>query len=260
MFSNLISSINFRIDKFQIIINGKKQEAFFFRPSETNKLMSVITFLHGHINKPESFDPVIGFSSYWLPYVMQGWSIFLPLMPGSCGSEGEDDFAGPETISCLSASIHNILLHIPNINRSKVIIHGFSKGAMSAALLLEQPSSPFKAAILQSGIYDFRHHYETAKDETVRSRIEKITQNDEEAFRIRSAITAVSSITCPLLILHGNNDQVVDVGESLQFSEQLNIFHKIHQTIIYEQGDHRLTGAQKQVSDAIEAFLHKHVL
>lgn len=224
---------------------------------KTNEKSPVVVYIHGHMDK----DNIPSYSSIssppttyiWHGLIRQGFAVFMPTMVGYGSTGGEPDACGPRTIRGIRAGIDEILLKSEIIDKKRIIIYGISRGGNVAAQLATKYPNLFAGAILQSGFYDAENNYKTTKIDGIRKTIDHENGSGEQAFKERSPINYMAQLTCPVLILHGAEDDRVDVSEAKNLDEKLNTLKKTHTTVILPGTDHYIVG--KQRSELIQPFL-----
>jgi len=226
---------------------------------KTSKKSPVVIYIHGHMDK----DHISNYSSIssppttyiWHGLINQGFAVFMPTMVGYGPTGGSPDACGPRTIRGIKAGIDEILLKSEVVDKKRIIVYGISRGGNVAAQLTTKYPDLFAGAIFQSGFYDAKNNYETTKIDGIRKTIDYENGSGDQAFKERSPINDMRQLTCPVLILHGAEDDRVDVSEAKSLDEKLNILKKAHTTVILPDTDHYIIG--KQRTDLIQPFLKK---
>ncbi|MBU2639134.1 MAG: prolyl oligopeptidase family serine peptidase [Nanoarchaeota archaeon] len=147
-----------------------------------------------------------------------------------CGKEVKDIIAGG-----------NYLQNLRYVNKNKIIIHGTSRSATLAALVLSK-TDIFSAGVLASGFYDLYKQYKY--EEKYRKEIFPTKQAlnnkeiEEVPYKQRSPINFVKNINCPLLIVHGTDDPITPLDFSLEFYKKLKKYGKDVLFIKYKRFAH----------------------
>jgi len=138
--------------------------------------------------------------------------------PGYGNSDGPPDFCGPRTQGAVVRALA-LLRSKPFVNPDKVVIYGYSRGAIVAAMVAT--SDPRLAGVvLGAGAYDFATWYPTPL-RGIDTNIQQEAGTTAEAFRSRSALYHVEKITAPVLILHGGKDDRVPLQQAERFAQAL---------------------------------------
>lgn len=209
------------VEAFVSLLGGAQQPAIFF--------------IHGHMS--DGFDA--------LAYLRRGWAertvICCPSMPGYGGSSGPADFCGPFTRFAIR-QVLDAFLEDHRIDRSRVGLWGVSRGACVAAQLLAEVGNRFRCAVLQSGIYDLAA--EAARDDMlpgIRANMTKETNGaSADALEVRSPIRDASSMTGPVLLLHGAADTNASPEVARQLDRRLEEVGVQHETHILDGVGHML--------------------
>lgn len=171
-----------------------------------------------------------------------GYNVLLPSQRGFGYSNGPRDYYGPKTISGIAGAVEEAVRE-EKLNPDRIVLHGISRGASVAALLAVKYPNLWKAAIFQAGAYDLRKNYEwEKKDPMIKKDIKDETGLSDEAFRERSAIFEAEKIFCPVLILHGENDDTIPPTLAVEFAEKLQELGKDCTLHLILGGGHKISG------------------
>ncbi len=152
---------------------------------------------------------------------------------GYPGSEGNMEYGKGEI-----TDIGNLTEEIrsrPYIDPGRMGIMGYSRGAHNAILALERYDY-FKAGVLWSTPVDMVDHARVNPwiSEMFGGSPDKVP----EEYRIRSSILFVDQLNCPLLLIHGEKDEVVPVRHTLRLAEALNKHHKPFELKLFPEERH----------------------
>lgn len=212
---------------------GLEQEAIGLFPKQTPA--PGVIFIHGHIGN--AYSSV----SLGKRLIDRGYAAFLPSMMGYGNSAGTPDYCGPKTIEALYKGFE-IFINDPRVDKKRVAIYGVSRGAMTAAQIITQNAFQFAAAVLEVGAYDFEKFYndphtpQGIKDTIVR----EISEPLHDGLHLRSAIRKAEQINCPVFILHGAQDERVNVEQAKFLDAELTRLNKQHELVIIENAKHDL--------------------
>jgi len=223
-------------------------EAILARPSDSGVFPGLI-LVPGYMRSAWDMVPLI------VGFAREGYVCLAVTQPGFGHSEGPPDFAGPRTVATVQAGLE-LLSRSPEVDSSRMGVYGYSRGAMVAGLLAVR-FSRVKAAILGAGIYDLRAAYEEIEIEGIKENIEMEAGTDEETFRLRSLMFSVESLTCPVLIVHGELDRNAPVSQAYLLGDHLKELGKEYDILILPERDHGLR--YDDFREAALAFLKKHL-
>lgn len=249
------------IEEYEYVADGQKLTAILAFPVE-GEVFPVVVDIHGHVignlEEIKKFNPAMGrpYTADIKQFVRRGFAVFLPVMVGYGPTGGERDFCGPKTIQGVMEGIKQIVLKDERLKKDGLIVYGVSRGATVAASLATQYSEHFSAAIFQSGAYDAKNSFEKTQIEGIRDNFRNEAGTSEQAFRERSPLFDMEKLMCPVLILHGENDDRIDVSEAKNLDKRLTELGKTHETIIFSEADHFLP--RPEVMEKILSFLKKH--
>ncbi len=226
-----MSDTNYILTQHFTPIGDNKLESLIGEKPET-KTSYLIFFIHG-------FNHFGGWESLFLlpGIIKEGWTAVLPSQPGFGNSTGARDYCGPSTCDSIAKAIEDISSQL-NISPEKRIIWGVSRGAIVTSLLAGRYPDIAAGFICQSGCYDFKKDFEREdKDPKIKENIiEETNGANEESLQERSVINIISSITKPILILHGNTDTTINVEQADIFAQALEKENKQNELQIVEAG------------------------
>ncbi|MGG4341466.1 alpha/beta hydrolase family protein [Paenibacillus lautus] len=154
-------------------------------------------------------------------FAAQGYAVFAPAYRGNEGSEGRDEFGGADTMDVISAI--EWLSRISWIDNNRIHLLGFSRGAINAAVAAAL-SPHVSKLILWSGVSDLAQTYEERID--LRRMMKRIIGGTPtkfpERYILRSPIHYADRIRCPVLIVHGTQDEQVQVEHSYRMLDKLH--------------------------------------
>lgn len=146
-------------------------------------------------------------------FAMQGFVVFAPYYRGNRGGEGKDEFAGQDRHD----AIYGIDVLKQFINVEKVHLFGFSRGGLMAlwtAILRDD----VKSVVTWAGVSDATATYWDRVD--MRRGLKRIvggTPNKvPENYEDRTPLYEISKLHAPVLIIHGTEDQHVNIEHAYQ--------------------------------------------
>ncbi|HET8575297.1 MAG TPA: alpha/beta fold hydrolase [Candidatus Paceibacterota bacterium] len=228
---------------------GEKFEALFFPSESSPEISPTIVYIHGY-NTFGAWDmiyPARVLTNF-------GYNIILPSQRGFGYSNGPRDYYGPKTISGIADVVQEVIQK-KNLNQKKIAVHGVSRGASVAALLAVHYPKLWKAAVFQSGAYDLQKNYQWEKKHPmIKKQIEDETGLSEEAMRDRSPIFDMKTLACPVLILHGEDDENVPAFLSRELAEELTRLRKPYSFHILPKKGHKMSGPELRKKHILPFF------
>ncbi|WP_374017155.1 prolyl oligopeptidase family serine peptidase [Paenibacillus thiaminolyticus] len=159
--------------------------------------------------------------THWLEQLSShGYIVFAPCYRGNEGGEGRDEFGGADTEDVRAA--WRMLAQLPFVDARRISVMGFSRGAINAARTAAGAPGIHRL-ILWSGVSDLAQTYEERVD--LRRMLKRVIggtpARQEAAFRLRSPIHLAEQISCPVLLIHGTEDEQVPYAHAVQMRDKL---------------------------------------
>lgn len=174
-----------------------------------------------------------------------GYIVVAPHYRGNEGGEGRDEFGGAEREDIDAAFAW--LRQMPQVVPERISLYGFSRGGMMA-LLAAIERKEFLAAVVWGGVSDLFLTYEERVD--LRRMLKRIVghpKKDRDAYLKRSPVFRAAEINCPVLIIHGTEDQNVGVDHAKKLADALQLHGKPHELWLAEGASHLF--ASEQIED-----------
>jgi len=218
-------------------------------PSDTNRKYPCIIWCRGGFGNAGAIDEfnakgILGQLASW------GYVVFASQYRGNSKSEGEDQFGGNDLNDVLN--LIPLAEELDFVDKNLWGIEGWSRGGMMAYLATTK-TNLFKAAVISGGISN-------VDSEFVQNRfIQKLfkltqrenpTENYDDELKSRSVICFPEKIskTTSFLILHGINDERVNVNQAIEISKKM-IENKINlKLVLFDKGDHFLKNHRNEIN------------
>lgn len=196
---------------------GKRVELFWARPAEQGRRPTVL-FIHGHQETHRNGGEMYLDNGRLGTMARRGYVAAAISQPGYGNSDGPPDYCGPFTQGAALA----VLAHLrakPFVDPERIAVFGYSRGATVAAMVATRDAQ-LAGVILGAGVYDFFTWYPTSM-RGINDNISAEAGTSAAAFRARSAWHHAERIRAPVLILHGERDGRIPVGQAQAFAERL---------------------------------------
>jgi len=135
---------------------------------------------------------------------------------GYPGSEGQMEYGKGEIVDI--GRLTEELCARAYVDPARMGIMGYSRGAHNALLAVER-FDYFRAAVLWSTPVDMVDHVNV--NPWIAEMFGGFPDDVPQEYRIRSSLLFTEKIDCPLLLIHGEEDEVVPVRHTLRLAEAL---------------------------------------
>ncbi|WP_274307797.1 alpha/beta hydrolase family protein [Solibacillus daqui] len=196
-----------RLDEVIYYSQGLRVKGLLARPIEDGNYEAIL-YLRGGLQSIGMVRP-----ARIAQFAQHGFVVFAPYYRGNRGGEGKDEFAGDDRYDAISA----IAVLKQFIDVQQVNVFGFSRGGLMA-LWTAILSDEVKSLVTWAGVSDATATYWERVD--MRRGLKRIvggTPNKvPENYEDRTALYDVAQIHAPVLIIHGTEDQHVDIEHAYQ--------------------------------------------
>jgi acetyl esterase/lipase len=245
-----------------VALDGTTLHGRLYLPNKTDLPNTVapppmLVSLHGGPTSQTSID----FNQRYVHWLSLGWAIFVPDYRGSTGWGREYQQAmthrwGDVDVSDTLSGIH-FLVNQQMCDRERIVVMGGSAGGFTALHLLAAEPSMFAGGIALYAVADLielqqnTHRYERHYNATL------VGPFDEAVYQQRSPIHVAENIIAPLLLMHGDADEVVSVGQSQTIAEKLRQRDRNVELVVYPGEGHGWRKAETKLDEIlrIDSFL-----
>lgn len=186
----------------------------------------------------------------------RGYAAAAMTFRGYPGSDGRQEYGKGEIEDVL-----NLVAYLRSqdfVDGGRIGMFGYSRGALNTLLACER-GGDFKAVVLWAAPVDMVAHH--ALNPFIEDLIGGSPDELPQEYRTRSAINFVPSIDCPILIVHGEEDEVIPVKHAYMLAGELEKNNKDFQIKIYPGEGHVFT--LRTLQDAWQetvSFLNSYLL
>ncbi|MFB6093557.1 MAG: prolyl oligopeptidase family serine peptidase [Halanaeroarchaeum sp.] len=235
--------------------------ALFTRPAGEGP-NPVIVDVHGgpESQRRPSFNPVVQY------FLAHGYATFEPNVRGSTGygkayTHLDDVRNRMDAVRDLRAGVE-WLRDRPDVDERRIVAMGGSYGGFMVLAALTEYPDLWAAGVDIVGIANFVTFLENTGDwrRSLREAEYGSLEEDREFLEEISPINTIEAIAAPLLVLHGENDPRVPVGEATQIAEAA-AEHVPVRTRLFEDEGHGFTKQENRIAAYREVvdFLEEHV-
>jgi dipeptidyl aminopeptidase/acylaminoacyl peptidase len=241
--------------------DGSEIEGYLTVPKGTT--MPIATILHPH-GGPGARE--YGGFDYWTSFfVNRGYAVFRPNFRGSSGygrqfAESQMQGWGLTMQDDLTDAAQWLIKQ--NIaDPKRMCIVGASYGGYAAAMAAVKTPDLFACAVSFAGVMDLDLLVSKSRYFLNKKFVRQQIGEDGDDLEARSPYYNAAKITIPMLLLHGEDDRVVDVKQSREMYDELRDLDKPVRYVELENGDHFLSIQRNRhlAFAEMEAFLKKHL-
>lgn len=229
-----------------------KIRGFLIRPKKEGKYPVIIFNRGGNRESGAvSSDMMTNFLS---KIAEQGFIIIGSQLRGGPRSEGSDEFGGKDINDVLS--LIDIIKNLPNADSSKIGMLGISRGVMTNFLVLKQ-TSEIKSCISISGIADLNQKDRPDMESLYKLLIPDYENNPDAALQKRSPLLAISEMknkNISHFIIHGQNDERVNVENALKLYTELSKNKISSRLEIFENDNHGINQHTTELLKSINTW------
>jgi dipeptidyl aminopeptidase/acylaminoacyl peptidase len=214
---------------------GGHVEAYVARPRGAGPFPLVI-LLHGHSFIGRGAEQVLATAQALASEIC--FASLAISLPGYGSTEVANESLEDATRQVVKDGL-SIAKQIGWVDERRVMIYGVSRGATFAAALINDLKE-ISAAVLYSGAYDIERLYRETPSFWLRK---LLNPNGDAHPKLVSFLGEASRWRTPTLILHGEQDKVVPVNQSLLLRDQLKAAGIRYQLVLYPKHGHFLPRA-----------------
>lgn len=258
-------------ENFDYMVDGVLVRGFYVAPKppatpektlKKTPLLPLLIFNRG--GNGDFGASVFGYIMFELfPMAEQGFVVvgsqyrgFIKGIPNS----GNDEFGGKDVDDVLK--LVELAQLFPLADSKKIGMYGFSRGGMMTFMAAKR-SPKISAIAVAGGVVDLSKELEfRAEMENVyRLRIPNYATEKQQALSERSAILWADKIpkTTPILLLHGENDERVNVTNAKAMAKKLTELKQPHKLVIYEGDNHSLSAHRDDMKKELVAWFKQHL-
>jgi dipeptidyl aminopeptidase/acylaminoacyl peptidase len=178
----------------------------------------------------------------------RGWNENIP-------NSGSDEFGGKDLNDVLK--LVDMAAHFPQADSKKIGMYGISRGGMMTYMAARY-SPKVSAIAVAGGVVDLAAElkFRAEMENVYKNRIPDYASQKEQALAERSAILWADKIpkTTPILLLHGEKDEQVDVNNAKLMDQKLTTLKHPHKLVIYAGDGHSINTHRKEMQNELIAW------
>lgn len=237
------------IKNLDLLSQGQRLKVFLVYPGEQGPFPTVLVN-HGGGGMESVYEEMC------LYLAEKGYIATAMTFRGFPGSQGNQEYGKGEIEDILNL-VDFLKSPSSPVVPGEIGMFGYSRGALNA-LLACQRSSDFRAVAVWSAPVEMIRH--THRNTFIQDIIGGSPEEFPEEYYLRSPLNFVERISCPLLIIHGEEDIVIPVEHAYLLAAELKRHNKPFRFRIYPGEGHSL--AQEAFLDAWQEtveFFHQHL-
>ncbi|MGP4070013.1 alpha/beta hydrolase family protein [Halobacillus sp. B29] len=236
--------------------DGLEVKGYMVRPKEIEKDLPLLIFNRGGNQEYGKIDEKM-LSTYLSLWAKKGYVVLASQYRGNDGGEGKEEFGGADVNDVLN--LVQAAEELPNVDVENKVMLGASRGGMMTYLAIKE-GVDIKAAAVVGGITDLFNFYKERV--VVRGMLDELVGDPEEnrdAFEKRSAVYWPDQLVVPLLIMHGEDDWRVPVGQARELTSKLSRENADFEYVEYEDGQHLLNSYVKEYTDNTDQWFQQYI-
>ncbi|NCG66506.1 DUF2584 family protein [Bacillus coagulans] len=189
-------------------------------------------------------------------FASEGFIVFAPFYRGNRGGEGDEDFGGDDMHDAYFG--FDVLMEHERVS-GRVHVFGFSRGGIMA--LGTAQARPAASLVTWGGVSDVALCYAERVD--LRKMMKRVIGGTPEKYpewyRVRTPLYKLGQIGCPVLIIHGEQDQNVSVEHAIRLERGLKQLGKPVETWYFpELGHHFPPPVNRRVVHDASVWMKRH--
>jgi dipeptidyl aminopeptidase/acylaminoacyl peptidase len=250
---------NLIIQRITYLSDGLRVQGYLVEPAAGDSLPAVIFNRGGNRDYTAISDT---FAVVRLGALAQhGYVVAASQYRGNKGGEGREEFGGADVDDVLN--LIPLLDHHPRVDASRLGMYGWSRGGMMTYLALAR-TDRIRGAVVGSGMadaFDMVTRRPEMESGVFAELVPNWAQDREAALAAHSAVRWPEKLckTTPILLLHGSADVRVNPREALSMADALYEAHHPFRFVLFEGGDHALSGFRPEVDRAVTEWLDRYV-
>ena len=254
-------------EQFVYDVDGVKAVGYLILPKAAPaKSLPVLVYNRGGNGKTGSLV-FMNVMSQLMPLAAQGYVVFASNYRGEHNQlnlppeqVGQDEFGGAEVADVLA--FKPMLTKVPAANPEHVAMMGHSRGGMQTWLAAKQWPE-LDALVIVAGVTDLEAElkFRPEMENVFKARIPDYASNKTAVLQQRSVSQFLPQIRAdlPVMIVHGDKDERVAVGNATQIAKLLAQRKQPHELVIVPGGDHSLQKQMPELREQMDQFIRQQL-
>ena len=174
------------------------------------------------------------------------------------GTNGADQFGGSDVDDVLR--LVELAAQVEGADPENIFMMGASRGAMMTFLALRRGARVRAVAVI-AGVADLAEDLKASPrmEGVYRSRIPGYLADPQSALAERSVVKWAGELPrdVPILMLHGDRDDRVDIHQAYLLKRTLETVGHPHRLVVYRGGDHQLSRHRSEMFQEVNAWFKR---
>ena len=205
-------------------------------------------------------------------FASRGYAVFQPNYRGSSGYAKAVSLEGEFEFRKMHDDVTDGVRHLVSaglVDPERLAIFGGSFGGYLALCGAAYEPNLYRCAVTFAGVFDWARLVKQSATRTTRDRFnyEFLVKHlgdpkkSREQLEAISPINHVSAIKVPVFVLHGKEDETVEIAQSERLLAELDKYHVPHETLFFDDEGHGLSEEENRTKcfTAIEKFLGQNL-
>jgi len=239
--------------KIKYLSDGLKVVGFILKPKGEGSKFPVMIYNRGGNRE---FRKITKKTLTYLSYLSSNdYVVLASQYRGNDGGQGQEEFGGKDVDDVLN--LIPLAKSLSFVESNRIVMLGYSRGGMMTYLAIKE-GAKIQAAAVVGGVTDIEQNYNERED-AMKKVIRELIGMDRNAWKSRSSYYWPEKINVPILILHGENDRRVKVSQAKKLAERLKELGKLHELVVFPNGDHGLNTHRYQRNKKIFEWFDKYL-
>ncbi|WP_051685773.1 alpha/beta hydrolase family protein [Rheinheimera texasensis] len=254
-------------EQFVYDVDGVKAVGYLILPKAAPaRSLPVLVYNRGGNGKTGSLI-FMNVMTQLMPLAAQGYAVFASNYRGEHNQlklppeqVGKDEFGGADVADVLA--FKTMVNKVPAANPEHVAMMGHSRGGMQTWLAAKQWPE-LDALVIIAGVTDLAAElqYRPDMENVFKARIPDYANQKSAALQQRSVSHFLPQIRAdlPVMIVHGDKDERVSVGNATQIAKLLADRKQPHELVIVPGGNHSLHKQMPQLREQMDQFIRRQL-
>ncbi|GGO65561.1 alpha/beta hydrolase family protein [Bowmanella pacifica] len=244
-------------------VDGFNVEGYYLKPKlAVDKKLPVVMFNRGG-NGRGGYVTFTRKLTFQAELAAQGFIVIGSQYRGASkhiDNNGFDEFGGADVNDVVA--LMDIIKQIPDVDSENIAMMGWSRGSMQSYLAVKRLPN-IKTLIAVAGVSDVHQGMaeRPVMEKVYKKRIPDYENNKQQELDKRSVAKWAHELPAnmPILLLHGDKDERVNVAHSTRLAGILESLEHPHKLVIYPGDNHGLTKHRQEMISEVVGWLNTYL-